>query len=103
MMWQQASKVAEHLFLMFFGLGLCAQVLAVVELEKASSASASNNVWLPRSLGSFPLKDAGFIEAYQTHPEADNYSDRYTLYLTTFNFGKIQDPLTSTMDFVHNF
>ena len=41
--------------------------------------------WLPRSLGSFYLKDAAFIEAIEIHPMAENYADRYTLYFTTFN------------------
>jgi hypothetical protein len=56
----------------FFGLGL-------------SSTSISAERWLPRSLGSFYLKDATFIQAIEIHPEAENYADRFTLYFTTFN------------------
>ena len=47
--------------------------------------SISAEHWMPRSLGSFYLKDAAFIEALEIHPEAENYADRYTLYFTTFN------------------
>jgi len=50
-----------------------------------SSTSISAERWLPRSLGSFYLKDAAFIEAIEIHPAAENYADRFTLYFTTFN------------------
>lgn len=48
----------------------------------------ASEFWEPQLLGTFQLKDAGFVEVFQTHPQATNYTDRYTLYLTTFNFGK---------------
>ena len=41
--------------------------------------------WAPKTLGSFYLKDVGFIEVYETHPEEENYTDRFSMYLTTFN------------------
>ena len=44
--------------------------------------------WHPKSLGTFRLKDAGFIEIYETHPDEEKYADRFTIYLTTFNPSK---------------
>ena len=46
--------------------------------------------WTPKPLGTFHLKDAGFIEVYETHPEAEKYSDRFSVYLTTFNPSKYE-------------
>ena len=54
-----------------------------VFIRKALFLSAER--WLPRSLGSFYLKDAAFIEAIEIHPDAENYADRFTIYFTTFN------------------
>ena len=55
----------------------------------------SNEIWLPRELGRFHLKDAAFVEVYETTPSLktiDNqnstvYADQYNLYITTFNAG----------------
>ena len=53
----------------------------------------SGDMWLPRELGRFHLKDAGFIEIYETTPSLDTnqnatvYADKYNLYITTFNAG----------------
>ena len=50
-----------------------------------SSSSKDTNYWAPKELGTFYLKDVGFIDVYETHPEAENYSERFTAYFTTFN------------------
>jgi len=68
-----------NLLLLVFYLGL-----GGISSSTSISAVAAER-WLPRSLGSFYLKDAAFIEAIQIHPAAENYVDRYTLYFTTFN------------------
>ena len=55
----------------------------------------SGEIWLPRELGRFHLKDAGFIEVYETTPSirtdanrnATVYADQYNLYITPFNAG----------------
>ena len=51
----------------------------------SSSSSKVTNYWAPKELGTFYLKDVGFIDVYETHPEAENYSERFTAYFTTFN------------------
>lgn len=57
--------------------------------------TASSDVWLPRELGRFHLKDAGFVEVYETTPDiangnATSYAEQYNLYITTFNAGIIR-------------
>ena len=47
--------------------------------------SSKVNYWAPKALGTFYLKDVGFIDVYETHPDAENYSERFTAYFTTFN------------------
>ena len=53
----------------------------------------SRDVWLPRQLGTFHLKDAGFVEVYPVTPSeksntnATSYAEQYNLYITTFNAG----------------
>ena len=55
----------------------------------------SGDIWLPRELGRFHLKDAAFVEVYETTPSLKTnddqnttvYADQYNLYITTFNAG----------------
>ena len=42
----------------------------------------------PRQLGSFKLEHAGFVEVFDFAEEAENYADKYTLYISTFNYCK---------------
>ena len=59
--------------------------------------TASSDIWLPRELGRFHLKDAGFVEVYETTPDiatggngnATSYADQYNLYITTFSAGNL--------------
>ena len=50
------------------------------------TATQASQYWAPKLLGSFYLKDAGFVEAFE-NPQASD-SDKFTLYFTTFNFGE---------------
>ena len=61
------------------------EVLALL-LAFCLSVEASK-YWSPKLLGSFYLKDAGFVEAFE-NPSAQSDSDKFTLYFTTFNFGE---------------
>ena len=62
-----------------------------------SSKLKSGDLWLPRELGRFHLKDAGFVEVYERTPsevskdgESDNtYPEKYNLFITTFNAGNL--------------
>ena len=54
-------------------------------LAFSGRTASSAEHWLPRSLGTFHLKDAAFIDAFEVRPDAENYADRYNLYFTTFN------------------
>ena len=57
----------------------------------------SRDVWLPRQLGTFHLKDAGFVEVYpitpsitsSSDPNLTSYADNYNLFITTFNAGSL--------------
>lgn len=52
-------------------------------------------VWLPRELATFHLKDAAFVEVFETSPNVSGHADRFTLYITTFNYAAIfiKDPV----------
>ena len=50
------------------------------------TATQASQYWAPKLLGSFYLKDAGFVEAFE-NPQATDL-DKFTLYFTTFNFGE---------------
>ena len=91
-------------------------VIFVVKKETCSAKVLPNirnietdDIWLPRELGRFHLKDAGFIEVYETTPSlqtntnqnATVYADKYNLYITTFNAGSL--PIfTVTSNFITN-
>ena len=57
----------------------------------------SRDVWLPRQLGTFHLKDAGFVEVFPITPSVTStsdqnltsYADNYNLFITTFNAGNL--------------
>jgi hypothetical protein len=43
---------------------------------------------MPRALGSFKLDHAGFVEVFETNKEAADPVDRFTLFISTFNYCK---------------
>ena len=67
-------------------------IITAKNLDKSKNVK-SGDVWLPRLLGTFHLKDAGFVEVYPItdsvakDKNATDYADRYNLYITTFNAG----------------
>jgi len=72
---------------------LVAHLLGLLGLALTVQAS---QYWRPKLLGSFYLKDAAFVEAFE-NPQADEEGDldKFTLYFTTFNFAAlfIHDPV----------
>jgi len=62
-----------------------------------SSKLKSGDLWLPRELGRFHLKDAGFVEVYERTPievskdgeNEETYPEKYNLFITTFNAGNL--------------
>ena len=67
-------------------------LITAKNLDKSKNLK-SRDVWLPRQLGTFHLKDAGFVEVYPItdsvtgNKNATSYADSYNLYITTFNAG----------------
>ena len=67
-------------------------LITAKNLDKSKNVK-SRDVWLPRQLGTFHLKDAGFVEVYPItdavteNKNATSYADSYNLYITTFNAG----------------
>ena len=78
-----------------------AALIVTKEPCSASLLSTEKNIfedlWLPRELGRFHLKDAAFVEVYEITPPPQIhyknetvYADKYNLFITTFNACKIQ-------------
>ena len=65
------------------------QVVSALLLFFCLSIEAKSKYWSPKLLGSFYLKDAAFVEAFE-NPQAQSDSDKFTLYFTTFNFGELK-------------
>lgn len=67
--------------------------LSIAKTLQSGRNVKSRDVWLPRQLGTFHLKDAGFVEVYPVTPSeksntnATSYAEQYNLYITTFNAG----------------
>ena len=52
------------------------------------TAVQGSQYWRPKLLGSFYLKDAAFVEAFENPLSEQGDLDKFTLYFTTFNFGE---------------
>ena len=52
------------------------------------TAVRGSQYWRPKLLGSFYLKDAAFVEAFENPLSEQGDLDKFTLYFTTFNFGE---------------
>ena len=81
----------------FLAISLIATDKCSGNVVPTSPKAISGDLWLPRELGRFHLKDAGFVEVYETTPstKANNknttvYADQYNLYITTFNAGTVK-------------
>merc|ERR1711884_951884 len=59
------------------------------------TAVQGSQYWRPKLLGSFYLKDAAFVEAFENSLSEQGDLDKFTLYFTTFNFAAIfiHDPV----------
>jgi len=74
----------------FFLLLEVNNLITAKNLDKSKNVK-SRDVWLPRLLGTFHLKDAGFVEVYPItdsvtgNKNITSYADSYNLYITTFN------------------
>ena len=72
-----------------------------------SSKLKSGDLWLPRELGRFHLKDAGFVEVYERTPSEvskdgeneETYPEKYNLFITTFNAGNLINSTIFHMSF----
>ena len=72
-----------------------------------SSKLKSGDLWLPRELGRFHLKDAGFVEVYERTPSEvskdgeneETYPEKYNLFITTFNAGNLINSAIFRMSF----
>ena len=78
----------------FLAISIIAINKCSANVVPTSPKAKTGEVWLPRELGRFHLKDAGFVEVYEITPStpANNknttvYADHYNLYITTFNAG----------------
>ena len=91
-----------YILFMFRVLFLAINVLMVKETCSAKIISEvekakTGDVWLPRELGRFHLKDAAFVEVFKETPtgttnnqNATVYADQYNLFITTFNAGTLK-------------
>ena len=61
-------------------------LLPILVLVSVAGIQAANPV--PRELGSFQLKHAGFVEIFQKEEPTSDPADQYTLFISTFNFCK---------------
>ena len=66
------------------------------------TAVQGSQYWRPKLLGSFYLKDAAFVEAFENPLSEQGDLDKFTLYFTTFNFGE-RDSRVSLWPFDHIF
>ena len=72
-----------------------------------SSKLKSGDLWLPRELGRFHLKDAGFVEVYERTPSEvskdgvndETYPEKYNLFITTFNAGNLTNSTIFQMSY----
>ena len=87
------SKVS----LLVFSIFIAKQYPCSAKVVPDSSKLTSGDLWLPRELGRFHLKDAGFVEVYERTPSEvsndgeneETYPEKYNLFITTFNAGNL--------------
>ena len=84
-------NILKTLFLVLWPLIIGKQPCSA-SIVSAEKKIDFNDLWLPRELGRFRLKDAAFVEVYEvTQPSPLDginvtvYADKYNLYITTFN------------------
>merc|ERR1711936_87548 len=101
-------KMPNHLLLskvslLVFSIFIAKQYPCSAKVVPDSSKLTSGDLWLPRELGRFHLKDAGFVEVYERTPsevsnvgaDEETYPEKYNLFITTFNAAAmyIHDPV----------
>ena len=60
-------------------------LLLSVALTSTNAAKAN---LIPRELGSFKLDHAAFVEVFSNDAAVGNPADKYTLFISTFNYSK---------------
>ena len=99
------SKVS----LLVLSLFIAKQYPCSAKVVSYSSKLKSGDLWLPRELGRFHLKDAGFVEVYERTPSEvsndeankETYPEKYNLFITTFNAGNLINSTFSQMSFMN--